>query len=109
MRRGVMGSAGLYLEQAFKDVGQGKVGPQLLVCDVVLVLAQPFCPKAGIPLSQLLLESLERQIKDYTVARHTTAAPDQLKLLFFFKLCIRTCRGHCKLNLHELSSCDMGW
>lgn len=55
----VMGMAGLYLEEAFKNIGQGKVGPQLLVCDVVLVLSQPFCPEAGVPLPQLLLEALE--------------------------------------------------
>ena len=55
-----MGRAGLYLEQAFKDIGQGKVGPQLLISDVVLVLTQPFCPEAGIPLPQLLLEPLTK-------------------------------------------------
>lgn len=58
---GVMCRVGLYLEEAFKDIGQGKVGPELLISDVVLILAQPFCPEAGIPLPQLLLEALTTQ------------------------------------------------
>ena len=56
----VMGRAGLYLEEAFKDIGQGKVGPQLLISDVVLVLTQSFSPEAGVPLPQLLLEPLAK-------------------------------------------------
>ena len=41
---------GQHLEEALKDIGQGKVGPQLLVSDVVLVLTQPLSPEADIPL-----------------------------------------------------------
>ena len=51
-------SEAIYLEQAVEDIGERKVGAQLLVLDLVLGLAQALCPEAHVPLPQLTLMPL---------------------------------------------------
>mmetsp|Transcript_32916 Transcript_32916/g.72706 ORF Transcript_32916/g.72706 Transcript_32916/m.72706 type:complete len:347 (-) Transcript_32916:991-2031(-) len=47
------------LEQALQHVGQGKVGPELLLVDVVASLTQPLSPEGHVPPLHILLKALQ--------------------------------------------------
>lgn len=50
---------GPHLEEPVEDVGQRKIGAQLLVGDAVLGLAQALRPEAHVPVPQLALKALQ--------------------------------------------------
>jgi len=55
------------LEEAVQDVGQGKVGPQLLVGQLVARLAQPLRPERDVPVPQLALNPLPRAAQSLNI------------------------------------------
>ncbi len=60
----IQGGPQARLEEAVEDVGQGKVGPQLLVGELVARLAQPLRPERNVPVPQLALAALPRAVQN---------------------------------------------